>query len=291
MEKVINSELAKLLVLLSAFVLGLTAVFANMITKVRGGFKPYQKATLLYMLCGLLLFAVIACLAFPGVMSTPTVTLIIFQFYFLLLGVAHYYFMHQYLKWSGDNKAFWLEFIFTSLVALFGCIGFLLIFHLLNRSGLQYVMAGSVLLFLIPFFFFQTFQKALAIPPKILKEWFYPVREEVDEPEDSKMKNLLVISFEFQKQIHDPHFTNFRAKAPVDMDMGQLFYYFINDYNERHPNGKIEFVNGSGEPHGWIFYKKPRWYSILTNYIDAEKTIFTNRIKENDVIICTRSLI
>ena len=291
MEKVINNELAKLLIVLGALVVGLTAVLAKMIAKIQGSFKPYRKATLLYMLCGLLFFAIVACAAYPGFFTSRTGVFVFFQAFFLLLGVAHFYFMHLYLSWSLNKKAFWLELVFTFLISLFGSISFLLIYHLVNRNGLQYVMAGSILFFLIPFFFYHTFQAAVAIPLKILKEWFYPIRQEMEEPEDSKMKNLLVISFEFQKMTNDAHYTNFRAKAPVDMDMGQLFYYFINDYNERHPNGKIEFVNPAGEPHGWVFYKKSRWYSILTKYVDAEKTIYNNHIKENDVIICTRSLI
>jgi hypothetical protein len=176
------------------------------------------------------------------------------------------------------------------LVALLGSIGFILLYGYTNKDDFQYLMAGGVLLFVVPFFFYNTFRKALAIPPKILKQWYYPVQEDVEEPDENKMKNLLVISFEFPKQAHDNSFTNFRAKAPVDMEMGKLFYYFINDYNERHPNGRIQFINKGGEPHGWIFYKKPKWYSVMTKYVDADKTIFNNRIRENDVIICTRSL-
>jgi Type VI secretion system, TssN len=74
------------------------------------------------------------------------------------------------------------------------------------------------------------------------------------------------------------------------MGFGQLFYYFINDYGERHPNNKIEFADNNAAPYGWIFYKKPRWYTINTIYIDAEKTFYANRIRENDVIVCHRFL-
>ena len=114
------------------------------------------------------------------------------------------------------------------------------------------------------------------------------MHEEVDDPDESKMKNMLVISFEFQKKPTDKYFTNFRAKAPADMEFGQLFYYFINDYNERHPKEQIEFVSDKGNAHGWIFYRKPRWYSIGTNYIEPENSFFINHIKENDVIVCSR---
>ncbi len=74
------------------------------------------------------------------------------------------------------------------------------------------------------------------------------------------------------------------------MEMGQLFYYFINDYNERHPQDKIEYIDGAGEPYGWVFYQKPQFFDLQKRYINAGNTIFLNGIKENNVIICSRSL-
>ncbi|MEO5682172.1 MAG: TssN family type VI secretion system protein [Chitinophagaceae bacterium] len=291
MERVISSEITKYLIVLGAGVIGLSVVLARLITGVRGAFKPYQKATMWYALVAVLFFALIALAAYPGFISKPMTAFMCFQAYFLLLGSAHLFYMRQNLRWTGDDKAFYAELVFTLLLAVFGSICFLLLYHTLNGNGLEYMMAASILFFIIPFFFYYTFQKATGIPPKVLKEWFYPYQQEMAEPEESKLKNLLVISFEFQKQVTDQRITNFRAKAPVDMEMGELFYYFINDYNERHPNGKIQFTNTKGEPNGWIFYKKPKWYSLMTSYVDAEKTIFNNNIKENDVIICSRSLI
>jgi len=290
MEKVISSDITKYLIVLGIGAIGLSVVLAKVISMVRGAFKPYQKATLWYILVALLFFALVALAAYPGIIEKPANALICFQVSFLLIGCCHAYLMPQKLRWSGDEKAFVSELVFTLLAGVFGAICFLLVYHLLNGNGLEYMMAASIFFFIIPFLFYHTFQAATGIPPKILKEWFYPFRQEIEEPEESKMKNLLVISFEFQKQATDQRITNFRAKAPADMEMGQLFYYFINDYNERHPNSKVQYINAKGEPHGWIFYKKPKWYSVMTKYIDAEKTIFNNNIKENDVIICSRSL-
>lgn len=290
MERVITNELTKLLILLAAAVAGLAALMVNLITKAKGSFKPYQKATLLYLVVGILFFSIVALAAYPPIAGKPFTMLVIFQAWFLLLGVLHFYTMSQYLGWVGDKKSFWAETVFTVVVALFGAIGFLLLYRFLSRDNLQYVMAGSILFFLLPFLLLHTFRRAVAIPPKIVREWFYPVNEYIDEPEDHKMRNLRVISFEFQKRTSDQQLTNFRAKAPADMDFGDLFYYFINDYNERHSNSRIEIADHQGAPHGWIFYKKSRWFSLLTNYIDAEKTVLNNKIKENDVIICTRSV-
>ena len=288
MEKVITNEMTKVLLLFAAAVAGLAAVTNNLITKAAGSFKPYRKATLLYLIVGVLFFSVIALAAYRPIAGRPFTMLLIFQAYFLLLGILHFYSMNQYLGWAGNARAFLPELLFTMLLGLAGCACFLAIYHLLNRNGLQYVMGGSVLFFAVPFLVCHTFRRAVAIPPKILKEWYYPLGQEIDEPEDAKMRNLKVISFEFQKRTNDPHFTNFRAKAPADMDFGLLFYYFINDYNERHTNSKIEIMGVGGAPHGWVFYKKSRWYTVMTNYVDAEKTIQNNRIRENDVIICAR---
>lgn len=294
MEKVLTNEMSKFLIILGIGVISLSVVMARIISRVRGSFKPYRKATILYMLVSLLFFSVIATsihfVNFPEPVTINLLTLYIFyQVYFLLLGIVHYHLMHKHLRWSGDEKSFWAELIFTIIVGMFGSMAFMAVYRLLDKTGTEYIMATSICFLIIPFFFYHTFLKAGKIPPKVIKLWAYPVHEEIEEPDESSLRNLLVISFEFQKQIGDRHYTNFRAKAPTDMEFGQLFYFFINDYNERHPNSRIQFVNGTGEPHGWIFFKKPKWYSLITEYIDPEKTIYINNIRENDVIICSRS--
>ena len=260
MERVISSEIAKFLILLGAGSVAMYLVMANQISRIRGAFKSYQKATIFYLILAILLFGAIALAAYPPFFEKPFSAFLFFQATFLLLGLAHLYLMPQNLKWAIDDKGFAPEMIFTFLSRPLGSIPFLIVYHFINKSGLEYITAGSILFFVAPFFLYTTYKRAASIPPKILKEWFYPVEQDVEEPDDSKMKNLLVISFEFKKQPEEQRVTNFRAKAPTDMEFGQLFYYFINDYNERNPNSKIHYVNGSREPHGWIFYKKPQWY-------------------------------
>lgn len=289
MEKVLTNEMSKFLIILGVGVIGLSALMAKMVTKLMGSFKPYKKSTIIYVIVTLLFFALIAVAAHPSLFVEPLNFFIFSQAYFLLFGILHFYFMHQFIRWSGTEKSFLTELLFTIVVAMLGTIAFIIIYGLINKNGMALIMSSSIIFLVIPLFIYQTFTKAIAIPPKIVKQWFYPLHEELGEPDENKMKNLLVISFEFQKQTNDPHYTNFRARAPTDMEFGQLFYYFINDYNERHPNGKIQFTDGTAEPYGWIFYKKTRWYSIVTQYMDAEKTIFNNKIRENDVIICSRS--
>lgn len=291
MERVIDNEMAKFLICAGAALAALGALFFTMVDKAKGSVKPYVKPTLLYMLVALVFFMLIPLVIRHSLIPNLEVAFILYQVYFLLLGLAHQYYMQRLLLWSTGPKAFYLQIVFTLLLSAVCAVAFALIYKVVHHNGMQLLITASILLFIVPLLLFQTFREAISIPAKVVKEWFYPVGGEVEEPEDAKMKNLLVISFEFKKQTEDPHFTNFRARAPVDMEFGKLFYFFINDYNERHPSGRIHFVNGAQEPHGWIFYKKPKWSSVVTRYIDGEKTIFNNRIRENDVIICERSLI
>jgi hypothetical protein len=288
MSKIFSQQVMMMLGIAGIVGISLMTVLGVYISKARGSFAPYRKATIIYLLVALLILAIPGFAGYKVFFIRPAYTLIACQVIFFVLGLFHIRYMHRYLKWSDSDKSFWFEAIFTLVTAAFGFIGFLIIFTWMNNEGYQYYMASSVSFFVIAFFVYNSFLRAVNIPIKIYNKWYYPVLEEVDDPDESKLKNILVISFEFQKKKTDKHFTNFRAKAPSDMEFGQLFYYFINDYNERHPNAKIEYLGERNVPYGWMFYRKPKWYSIGTKYIDTDLTFFTNHIRENDVIVCAR---
>ncbi len=288
MNKIFTQEIIKMLSIAGIAGIGLMTVLGVYIGKARGSFAPYRKATIIYLLVATLIAAIVGVMGSSTLFTTPFTTLIICQVIFLLLGFLHLRCMPIYLKWSGGDKSFWFEVIFTVVVAAFGFMAFSLVFTIFNREGYHYYIGSALLFFIIAYFLYATFVKAVSIPLLIYTKWFYPVHEEVEDPDDDKMKNMRVIAFEFQKTKTDQHFTNFRAKAPMDMEFGQLFYYFINDYNERHPQGKIQYLNEQAAPYGWVFYKKPKWYSFNTRYIDTDKTFFINNIRENDIIVCKR---
>jgi hypothetical protein len=288
MSKIFSQQIMMMLGILGIASISIMSVLGAYISKVRGNFAPYRKATIIYLLVSIAIFALIGLVGYKSFFARPTITLIICQILFFILGLCNIKYMHKYLKWSGDEKSFWFEIIFTVVVALFGFIAFFIVFTLLNNQGFQFNISFSIFFFIAAFFVYNTFLSAVSIPLKIYRKWFYPIHEEMDDPDESKLKNMLVISFEFQKKKTDKFFTNFRAKAPADMEFGKLFYYFINDYNERHPNGKIEYVSEKAAPYGWVFYKKPKWYNFNTKFIDTENTFFTNHIRENEIIVCSR---
>ncbi|MCC6287222.1 MAG: hypothetical protein IT249_05000 [Chitinophagaceae bacterium] len=290
MEKFISPELKNVLLFLGIGFVGLSTLMGLAISRLRGAFKPYSKQTIVYLLLYCLGF-VIAALLINLPLGSYSSHYIVFQLLFTALGILHTYTCRYYLKWSRDDS-FWADLLFTIVIMLAGAACFLLIYRVFNKEGMDWYMATAALFFAVPFLVNETFKRAMRIPPKVFKQWFYPVHLENELiPDETKLKNLLVISFEFRKKPNDIHYTNFRAKAPADMEMGELFYFFINDYNDRHPQERIVYADDKlGQPYGWIFYKKPKWYTIFTKYIDTDRTIFINNIRENDIIVCHRNV-
>ncbi len=204
----------------------------------------------------------------------------------LLWGILNVLLIKKLLRWSREC-GFSTGFFFSVVIALIGGILLLLVFQISNYSTFVGIDLTSLLMFILPYIFYGAFTSYLAIPVKILRKWHYPVHEHIEDPLDREMESPLVVGFEFKKKNSDKSMTTFRAKAPKEMVFGKLFYYFINDYNDRNPDEKIEYLNEEKKPIGWIFYFKPRWFRRI-RYIDPEETNSFNFIVENSVIICKR---
>ena len=287
MGKIINSDLIKILAVVFLGGIGLYIMLMNLTKRFVGVSGSFRRKQNIYLLVSALLIGVIGITAHQAVFGDPAVFMLIYQVLFFALGILHVRLLKKWFPVE-EKKAFWLNFVFTLSICLFGFILFVFAFRYFNHNGYHYLLATSILCFLIPVLIHQAFLKAVAIPPHRIKQWFYPVYQRVEEPDDSQLKNMFIVTFRFQKKLTDPYLTSFRAKAPANMGFGNLFYYFINDYNERHPDDKIEFLDEKGNPQGWTFYKKGSWYSLSSKYIDADTSVSSNGLRENDVIICHR---
>ncbi|MGJ7030464.1 TssN family type VI secretion system protein [Niabella hirudinis] len=287
MENWFSPSLKSALPYLGISFISMSVIMGLIVSKIRGSFKPFTKPTVFYILLYAAGFAIIGLFSWFRFLESNTQQFLFFQFFFLWLGILHVYTLTTRLKWVNE-KTCWAEVFLTLAILFIGGLCFMMTYRLFRKDDMDVTMVTSGVIFFIPLIVYYTYRQAVAIPFKILKQWQYPAHMEIAEVDEKKLRNLLVISFEFYKKGTDKHFTNFRAKAPVDMEFGELFYYFINDYNERHPGSSIVYINDKGESSGWIFFKKPRWYTLFTKYIDPERTIFINKVKENDIIICSR---
>ena len=277
-----ESELLTTAAALLAFSIILFLVFAS---KAREA-KKYLKYNLLYIIVAGLCIGLTGFAGFLGFLETPYYFFFLLQILILVLGVLHVIFFPKLLRWGKESSFFW-SLIFTVIIGIVGAILLLFVFDFIGLSDHMYLFLSALALFLVPFLFVRAVLQYFRIPEVVIKSWVYPVKEEIPDPTDKELEAPVVIAFEFQKNKAVSGLTNFRAKAPRGMQFGTLFYFFINDYNARHPEETIEYVDSATGPYEWIFFLKPGFFRGKV-YIDPEKTIYNNHIKENCVIVCKR---
>lgn len=211
---------------------------------------------------------------------------------FLLFGIVHMIIVHKKYfqhKEQNNTKVFIGELFFAMSIILFTVCVFSSLQYFLKDNGknfLFYPIMMSTFAFFIPVLLMQTFEAAYSIPARIYNTWMYP-EVPIDLPEDDPREKLLVIGFEIAKKKMDIKKTYFRAKAPENIYLGDLYYFFINDYNEVQSETPIEFLNINKEPYQWIFLLKRKWYQA-NKILDPFRTVKDNGVKENSVIISER---
>ena len=263
-----------------------TLILYSVIEKKVKEAKPYRKKTLLYSIVLGIIIGMGTLIAYTGLKNFSLYYFIFIQVWVLIMGILHTYFSSKFLQWT-EGSSFWWSFLFSLMIACLGSLFMLFTMTALNLSDQYRIIMCSITWFFIPFFVTQAFKQYLLIPKQHLRKWCYPINETIPPPSDSEMANPVVISFEFQKKNSDPEKTVFRAKAPLAMQMGRLFYFFINDYNDSHPGTPIEYVSEKNETYGWVYYFKHPWFR-KARYLDPDANIDDNQVRENSIIVCQR---
>lgn len=212
---------------------------------------------------------------------------------FLIFGIVHIVFFEKKYFYSDNgnkNKVLFAEFLFCLALLFFTIVVFSSLQYFINngKSFLFYPMLMSMLAFFVPLAILHTFNAAYTIPSAEFPLWQYPLHDAIELPDEKPGEKILVIAFEISKRKADPIKTNFRAKGPETMKLCDLYYHFINDYNDLQSETPIVYAENDYTTYEWWFRRKKKWYQ--TNHIfDPELTIRENKIKENTVIICERN--
>ena len=271
------------------FIIGLVAasvVLFSILLAREVGVKNRKAINLLYILVAGLCIGILGLTRYLGLLDKPVVFFLVLQAAMLIAGIIHVAVHQKTLQWPSESS-FTGEFILTLNAAIVGAVFLLLGFTLTGMKNFEILMLSSIVWFLVPFLFTKAVAFYALIPVRSFKSWSYPVDKPLTDPTDSEMAMPMVISFEFRKKHSDDDDTIFRAKAPKDIQFGRLFYFFINDYNSRHPEGTIEVSSGQSGAYQWVFHFKPTWLA-KTRYLDPDETVYHNHIKENSVIVCHR---
>jgi hypothetical protein len=215
----------------------------------------------------------------------------IFVAIFILGGIGYRALVHdKYFRSTTDNyyKILSGEILFSLGTLLFSIAFFAALeyFVIKNTSFLFYPVLMSGLTFFLPLLLMNTFAAGWAIPEPEFSRWMYPkapIKFQKLKPNERE----LLIAFELSKTDADRMKTNFRARGPESMLLGDLFYHFLNDYNEDNEEVSIEVSNGTNTSHEWWFRRKAKWYQ-RQRVLDPQVDLFKNLIKENTIVICER---
>jgi hypothetical protein len=243
--------------------------------------SPY-KIFIYYAIVSLILYGLINCIGLANSLSVQSRFLLVLLGY-LVAGIIHIFLIRLILTALNPQKGL----LFTILLTFLGLIAVLILDYLVFRETSQFLYALGLVLFPLPFLFIFTLQLYLNIPDKVFKKWYYPLDHTMPNLDLLDLSRVLIIQFEFLKSTSETSNTNFKAKAPYNMPFGELFYIFISDYNESHPQNIIEVTNIQQEPYPWIFYKRSPWWKTR-KYVDPDSTFQENGIINNDIIICIR---
>ncbi len=272
-------------VILLAFCIVLTMIFAQKVPEFK---QKYKGKFYTYLFSVAFIYSIIAFLGFNKLFQDNNLyEFVFYQICSLVIGILHCSMYRTYFQ-KFRQKSNGTEYLFSLVTIMYSAIPFIVIFTFLNGIDFSFLMLGHFIVFFIPTFLNDTFNKAMSIPPKIYKTWQFPENyKELAGVSDEEMRDLVVFTFLMDKDRHAKKYSVYRAKGPTRVDFGRLFYNFVIDYNERHTEDQIE-VEGPNGLYSWVFFLQPKWYES-TKYIDPDYTLYMNGIEENSVIFCMRS--
>ncbi len=273
---------------ISIIMLFFGAIIITFVKGIKKMISKDKKKTILYLLITAVTFAILSLMSIENIISKRFMpNYITLQILSLVFGMMHVSALNNVFEWENKNK--WLaQLLFSTIVILVGSIVFLQIAGHYGINNLHYLFLTGTFTFMLPWLFCELFDNAMKIPLAVYKKWEYPSDSIYIQPKPQELSNPTFIKLEINKEINKKKASRFMVKAPENMDFGNFFYHFINDYNHKHPESMIQYKPQPGNNEfGWIFYKKPRFIGTW-KMVNVDQSISRNLIKENHCIVCER---
>lgn len=251
----------------------MAAVFFYLNRKVR------LHTTITHILAFAFLFCAVGAFCF-WIVRIPQMHLIMLVIFFLL-GMWHTWSMYRFQTWS-RRENYLAEVCFTLMIFCWGEAGFLWLFWLVNDTPVSVLLAGTGLPFLLPFLVHKSYLLWQSIPDKIYYVWQYSEHLNTPEPVGG---DVIIMHFLMKKGGGQAKESKFTVKAPLNMKIGDIFHYFLNNYNEQHPDGPV-MANSKLAPFGWYFYVKTGW--MQKEVVNPNMSVFRNQLTQDTVIYARR---
>lgn len=280
-----DPQLLVIVLVVIAVCIILTMIFSQKTSEFK---QKYRSKFYIYLFSFAFVYAIIALLGYNKLFQDNNLyEFIFYQVCSLIIGIIHCYAYRAYFDKFGSRKP-GNEYLFALISVCFASVPFMLIYTFLNGTDLVYLMLGHFIVFFIPTFLNDTFNRAMNIPPKVYVTWRFPDNyKETVGLTDDEWRDMVVLTYVMDKDKKATKYSFYRAKGPTRIDFGRLFYNFVVDYNQRHPGDQIQVEDENGL-FDWVFFLQPKWYEA-TKYIDPKLTLYMNGIEENSVIFCMRT--
>ncbi len=252
--------------------------------------KLENKVFIFYILIGSLCLGLPGLLGFSGNMFSPY-WYILAQLIYFPLGILHVNLMAGYFNNPNQSGAFNRSFeclITLACITLGGYI-FIHLFDLMSPfNGYSLMASTCMLIFIIPQLFNYCYLQFMNIPFDIYKTWQHKAEQQPIDFAGIDYNTLMVVNVELTKNIGDGSLFQIKAKTlPQKVTFGDWFYKVAHDYNNKNPGTSIQLTNDKYEAYSWIFYTKKSIFHPR-KYIDFDQDMKSNRIFENDTVICKR---
>jgi hypothetical protein len=260
------------------------SALSNLSSRAQGS-KVFLRS-LLYVLATVLGFGLLGLAAVRSAWSFP-LTFGLLQLAVLLLGWLYAAQLPRWLPWLAERR-------WPSALALLGTAGLggaaIWALRWLPWAQGHLPPAGFVMAmipFLLPYFFWQSYQAWLAIPPRQYKLWYYNPLAPGPDLSRMDLNNFMVVHFWMTRRYGEDLYHDFSSKAPYQMRLSDLFAIFLTDYNKLKPDQSLQYLDGQGQSFGWLFYAKQPWWRAR-HYYNPDYTFQDNFLRQGSIIVAQR---
>ncbi|GAB3638350.1 hypothetical protein GCM10027422_39400 [Hymenobacter arcticus] len=242
---------------------------------------------MLYILGTVLAFGLLGLAAVRSPWSFP-LTFGLLQLAVVLLGWLYAAQLPNWLSWHNPQRRVQGALILLGTALIGAAAIFALRWVPWAKSQLpptSFMMA--VVPFLLPFFFWESYRAWLAIPYRQYKLWHYNPLAASPDLSRMDLSHFMVIHFWMTRREGEALYHDFSSKAPYQMRVGDLFAIFLTDYNALKPDQALQYVDGQGQPFGWLFYAKRSWWR-RRHYYNPDFTFQDNFLRQGSILVAQR---
>lgn len=261
------------------------SAFSNLSSRAQG--SKLFISLLLYVLGTVLGFGLLGLAAVRSPWSYAS-TFGLLQGALLLLGWLYAARLLRWLPWLDAGSRWQQALVLVATAALGGAAIWALRWVPWARDHLpstSFIMA--VIPFLLPFFFWQSYQAWVAIPPRQYKLWHYNPLAPSPDLSRMDLNHFMVVHFWMTRRFGESLYHDFSSKAPYQMRFSDLFAIFLTDYNKLKPDQALQYVDGQGQAFSWLFYAKQPWWR-RRHYYDPDRTFQDNFLRQGSIIVAQR---